>query len=99
MVQTELKLVSHFITVTTVQSADQLYLSILAESCLKLEGMLLIVCAFLLEACIKDIVASHTYISLIGKPIWHGCTLWLQDVSKRDLKYHWLNDQRKIQMF
>lgn len=44
VLQTELKLVSHFITVTTVQSADQLYLSILAESCLKLEGMLLIVC-------------------------------------------------------
>lgn len=67
VVQTELKLVSHFITITTVQSADQLYLSILAESCLKLEGMLSIVCAFLLEAGIKDIVASHTYISLIGK--------------------------------
>lgn len=29
--------------------------------------MLLIACAFLLEACIKDTVASHTYISLIGK--------------------------------
>ena len=77
MVQTELKLVSHFITVTTVQSADQLYLSILAESCLKLEGMLLIVCAFLLEACIKDIVASHTYISLIGK---HD-TAWMYFVA------------------
>lgn len=52
---------------TTVQSADRLYLSVLAESCLKLEGMLLIVCTFLLEACIQDTVASHSYVSLIGK--------------------------------
>lgn len=67
VVQTELKLVSHFIMANTVQSADCLYLSVLAESCLKLEGMLLIVCTFLLEACILDTVVSHSYVSLIGK--------------------------------